>query len=122
MGENKIVNDDKIRGLKIANIVFSVLAVVALVVATAVFGCAVDVANTPTSDSGEELGVGLGFALMLVVYIAVGIVGAVLAVVGAGISLAHFKQRKSEALAHLLLSIAIMLTIAVMLIILLMIK
>ncbi len=116
--EENIPQSNKLRALKIVNIIFTSLSVIAFIVALVFFAIACDAVALSASDSNQQLGAALGYALSLVYYIIFGVVGAVLAIISAGISLANFKQRKPESAIHFGLCLAITVVIAALLVVL----
>ncbi len=112
MDEEKTVSPQKIRALRIANIVFTILSLAAFVIGVVFFASAMQA----LVDTAENSIAGIGYALCFMVYLIVGVVGAVLAIVGGGISLGWFKQRKPESLVHLLINVIVFVALIVFLV------
>ncbi len=107
MSENRVLNDTQIRDHRIANIIFTILATAAFIAALVFFGSGIDALNQPVPEGETNLN-GLGFALCFILYLIAGTIAGVFALVSFGISFGGFKQRKGEAVIHLVWNVIIM--------------
>ncbi len=118
MDEEKTVSPQKIRALRIANVVFTILSLAAFVIGVVFFASAMQA----LVDSAENSLAGLGYAVCFIVYLVVGVIGVILSIVGGGISLGCFKQRKPESLVHLLINVIVLVSLIVFLVALIVFK
>lgn len=114
-----IVKESKInfKALRIANLIFTILAVVGLVVSIVFFVATINSYNDmkAETDAGNTIGAGIGFGFGAVFYIIFAVVTMVLSVTGAGLSLGKLLDRKVESFLQLVINLVALVAVVAML-------
>ena len=116
-----VVNKSKInlKALRIANVIFTVLAVVGLVVSIVFFVATINSYNDmkAETDAGNTIGAGIGFGFGAVFYIISAVVTMGLSVIGAGLSLGKLLDRKVESVLQLVINLVALVAVVAMLVV-----
>ena len=116
-----VVKESKInlKALRIANVIFTILAVVGLVVSIVFFVATINSYNDmkAETDAGNTISAGIGFGFGAVFYIIFAVVTMVLSVIGAGLSLGKLLDRKVEAVLQLVINLVALVAVVAMLVV-----
>ena len=108
-----------LKALRIANVIFTVLAVVGLVVSIVFFVATINSYNDmkAETDAGNTIGAGIGFGFGAVFYIISAVVTMGLSVIGAGLSLGKLLDRKVESVLQLVINLVALVAVVAMLVV-----
>lgn len=116
-----IVNKSKtnLKALRIANFIFTILAVVGLVMSIVFFVATINSYNDmkAETDAGNTIGAGIGFGFGAVFYIISAVVTMGLSVIGAGLSLGKLLDRKVESVMQLVINLVALIAVVAMLVV-----
>ena len=116
-----IVNKSKtnLKALRIANLIFTILAVAGLVVSIVFFVATINSYNDmkAETDAGNTIGAGIGFGFGAVFYIISAVVTMGLSVIGAGLSLGKLLDRKVESVLQLVINLVALVAVVAMLVV-----
>ena len=116
-----IVNKSKtnLKALRIANFIFTILAVVGLVMSIVFFVATINSYNDmkAETDAGNTIGAGIGFGFGAVFYIISAVVTMGLSVIGAGLSLGKLLDRKVESVMQLVINLVALVAVVAMLVV-----
>lgn len=112
-------NKTNLKALRIANFIFTVLAVAGLVASIVFFVTTVNCYNDmkAETDAGNTIGAGIGFGFGAVFYIIFAVVTMALSVIGAGLSLGKLPDRKVESVLQLVINLVALVAVVAMLVV-----
>lgn len=112
-------NKTNLKALRIANFIFTVLAVAGLVASIVFFVTTVNCYNDmkAETDAGNAIGAGIGFGFGAVFYIIFAVVTMALSVIGAGLSLGKLPDRKVESVLQLVINLVALVAVVAMLVV-----
>ena len=116
-----IVKESKtnLKALRIANFIFTILAVVGLVMSIVFFVATINSYNDmkAETDAGNTIGASIGFGFGAVFYIISAVVTMGLSVIGAGLSLGKLLDRKVESVMQLVINLVALVAVVAMLVV-----